>query len=83
MKQANLAAVYQQHLCNAAWYTADPGTPYLVKAAANEEFGYQILITNLKETYYCAGDIETIKQEKKVTNQLNLPYAEVQSDDKD
>jgi hypothetical protein len=60
------AAVYLEHLNTCSWYTADPHTPYLVKACANNDSGYQILITDLKNTYFCAGDRECIKNEKKV-----------------
>ena len=59
-------AHYVEGLCNVAWYTADPSHPYLIKASATVEYGYQILITDLKDTYFCAGDNECIKNEKKV-----------------
>lgn len=59
-------ALYIENLLDACWYTADPNTPFLVKAAASDENGYQILITDLKDTYFCAGDQECIKNDKKV-----------------
>lgn len=37
-----------------------------MKAAASVDFGYQILLTDLKHTYFCAGDVEMVKFEKKV-----------------
>ncbi len=59
-------AVFIENLCDVFWYTADPELPYLIRAAASEENGYQILITDLKDTYFCAGDPECIKNDKKV-----------------
>jgi len=59
-------AIFVENLLNTSWYTADPKRPFLVKAASNVQNGYQILITDLKDTYFCAGDSETIKNDKKV-----------------
>ena len=47
-KDEPLPAVYLDGLCSVAWYTAEPTSPYLVKAAANSETGYSLLITDLK-----------------------------------
>lgn len=78
MKRANMAQIrveapatgvppeYLDGLSAATWYTADAQTPYMVKASVTAERGYQLLITDLKRTYYCAGDSETLKNEKKV-----------------
>lgn len=30
------------------WYTADPETPYLIKASASSDFGYVLLITDME-----------------------------------
>ena len=59
-------AIYIENLCGVSWYTADPETPWLVKAAASVEFGYQMLLTDLENTYFCAGDVDLVKFEKKV-----------------
>ena len=48
------------------WYTVDPETPYLIKASASPEFGYVLLITDMEQTYFCAGDKNTIISEKNV-----------------
>ena len=74
----NSAANYIEGLCDVSWYTADPKTPYLVKAAATQDNGYKILITDLKNTYFCSGDAETIKNEKKV-EKYSLYSIEIQS----
>lgn len=31
-----------------SWYTADPETPYLVKASASTDYGYVLLITDME-----------------------------------
>jgi len=80
MKRANMAQVrveapakgavspeYLEGLSASTWYTADAQAPYLVKASVTAEKGYQLLVTDLKRTYYCAGDPETLKHEKKVS----------------
>jgi hypothetical protein len=59
-------AIFVENLLDVQWYTADPQKPYMIKAAANLENGYQMLITDLKDTYFCAGDLECIKNDKKV-----------------
>ncbi len=38
----------------------------MIKAAAKVDTGFQVLITDLKDTYFCAGDSEAIKNDKKV-----------------
>jgi len=37
-----------------------------LKAAAGIDFGYQILLTDLANTYFCCADAEMVKFEKKV-----------------
>ena len=79
-------AVYLDGLLGMSWYTADPKRPYLVKASASVDKGYQILITDLKNTYFCAGDPETIKTEKKVSSlshTLILSPLDIQPNHKD
>ena len=58
--------VFIESLLHCTWYTADRQKPYLVKAGANIEYGYAILITDMDHTYFCAGDPHTILTEKKV-----------------
>ncbi len=58
--------VFVETLCDVSWYTADRSKPYLVRASANAQTGYTILITDLETTYFCAGDPDTILAEKKV-----------------
>ena len=53
-----------------------------MKASASEEHGYQLLITDLKSTYFCTGDKECIKNEKKVFKQFLITHLDVQPDDK-
>jgi len=45
-----------ENLLESMWYTADSKKPYLIKAGATIKFGYSILITDLENTYFCAGD---------------------------
>ena len=60
--------VFVESVLNVSWYTADSNHPYLVKAEVNKDTGYLIIITDMEKTYFCAGDINTILQEKKVIN---------------
>jgi hypothetical protein len=39
----------------------------MVRAAASEDNGYVLLITDLESTYFCAGDKATLLSEKKVS----------------
>jgi len=75
---------YLEGLSKYSWYTADPQTPYMVKANVTAEKGYQLLITDLKRTFYCAGDPETLKNEKKVSQLLSaIVSIAIQPNDKD
>ncbi|TNV84218.1 hypothetical protein FGO68_gene9351 [Halteria grandinella] len=67
-KDADTIPHYLEHIVNQPWYTACPNTPYLIKAGANSESGYQILVTDLESTWYCSGDLEIIRNEKKMYN---------------
>lgn len=63
-----------------SWYTADPETPYLVKASASVDYGYVLLITDMEQTYFCAGDKKTIISEKNVRLNTNSNNLGVQQD---
>ena len=49
-----------ENLLDSMWYTADSKKPFLVKAGATLRHGYSILITDFEQTYFCAGDENTI-----------------------
>jgi hypothetical protein len=55
-----------ESLLHISWYTADSARPLLIKAGADKDIGYIMLVTNLEKTYFCAGDVNTIILEKKV-----------------
>lgn len=74
-QDAESIPAYIEHIVNQAWYTACPNTPYLIKAGANCESGYQLLITDLESTWFCSGDVEVIKHEKKVIHLLLICVA--------
>ena len=80
-KESNSAdiALYIENLCGVSWYTADPEKPWLVKAAASVDFGYQILLTDLENTYFCTGDVELVKFEKKVREFTIRSFLAIQS----
>lgn len=72
-------------LLGVSWYTSDPQHPYLVRAAANKDTGFCVLVTDMEKTYFCKGDIDCIKNDKKVCRKLKSEscISEVQSYDKD
>ena len=74
---ANIAILIE-NLCGVSWFTADPDKPWLVKAAASVDFGYQILLTDLEHTYFCAGDAEMVKFEKKVSFFVKILFKAIQ-----
>ena len=85
MKQDSVAQ-FVENLCGVSWYTADPEKPWLVKAAAGVDFGYQILITDLESTYFCSVDQEEVKNEKKagkfkIFNQLQQYNPTIKTDE--
>lgn len=56
-----------EHLCGVNWYTAEMQTPYVVKASVSVEDGYHMIVTDMQNSWYCNGDVEKIKAEKKVS----------------